>query len=229
MSSVDEDGDEGPKSPTMCGFVLPPPHLTLIEKKFVENTGNGMLDGRENGWAIFTIVNDGRSPARELKPWLKPQDGTMTPSLKIDSVSVVPILNVGDTLQVEFSIYAKLKIESGDRNFEFRVEEFSGQDLDPEPMTFPTLKVIPPNLVVTDFAIDTEWGQNYLPTNEVGTLTIRVQNLSEGLTDTASAKFSRDSTFTSDDNDELHEFGLIGGGEYFDLSFEVMSRKNILQ
>ena len=66
LSSVDEDGDEGPKSPTMCGYVLPPPHLTLIEKKFVENTGNGMLDGRENGWAIFTIVNDGRSPARNL-------------------------------------------------------------------------------------------------------------------------------------------------------------------
>ena len=51
----------------MCGYVLPPPHLTLVEKKFVENTGNGMLDGRENGWAIFKIVNDGRSPARELK------------------------------------------------------------------------------------------------------------------------------------------------------------------
>ena len=59
----------------MCGYVLPPPNLTLIEKRFVENTGNGMLDGRENGWAIFTIVNDGRSPARELKPWLKPRMG----------------------------------------------------------------------------------------------------------------------------------------------------------
>ena len=76
----------------------------------------------------------------------------MTPSLKIDSVSTIPILNVGDTIQVEFSVYAKLKIESGDRNFEFRVKEFSGQDLDPEPMSFPTLKVTPPNLVVTDFA-----------------------------------------------------------------------------
>ena len=36
----------------------------------------------------------------------------MTPSLKIDSVSTIPILNVGDTIQVEFSVYAKLKIES---------------------------------------------------------------------------------------------------------------------
>ena len=92
-------------------------------------------------------------------------------------------------------------------------------------MSFPTLKVTPPNLVVTDFAIDSEWGQNYLPINEVATLTIRVQNLSIGLTDTASAKFTRDSSFVVSDEDELHEFGLIGGGEYFDLSFEVMSRK----
>ena len=50
----------------MCGYVLPPPNLTLIEKRFVENTGNGMLDGRENGWAIFTIVNDGRSQLENL-------------------------------------------------------------------------------------------------------------------------------------------------------------------
>ena len=69
-------------------------------------------------------------------------------------------------------------------------------------MSFPTLKVTPPNLVVTDFSIDSEWGQNYLPLNEVGTLTIRVQNLSIGLTDTASAKFSRDSSFISVDADE---------------------------
>ena len=96
----------------------------------------------------------------------------MTPSLKIDSVETIPILAVGDTLQIEFSIYAKLKIESGDRNFFFRVEEFSGQHLKPEPISFPTLKVTPPNLVVTDFAIDNEWGQHYMPKNEVVTMTI---------------------------------------------------------
>ena len=226
IASEDGDGDEGPRSPTMCGYVLPPPHLTLIEKKFMENTGNGMLDGRENGWAIFKVVNDGRSPARELRPWLKPEAGTMTPSLKIDSVETIPILAVGDTAQIEIAIYAKLKIESGDRNFFFRVEEFSGQHLEPEPISFPTLKVTPPNLVVTDFAIDNEWGQHYVPKNEVVTMTIRVQNLSVGLTDTASIKFSRDSSFITDDEDELHEFGLITGGEKIDLSFEVLTRED---
>ena len=82
----------------------------------------------------------------------------------------------------------------------------------------------PPNLVVTDFAIDSEWDQNYIPINETVTMTIRIQNLSQGLTDTASVKFRRDSSFISEDSDELHEFGLISGGEYFALSFEVMSR-----
>ena len=226
IASEDADGDEGPRSETMCGYVLPPPHLTLIEKKFMENTGNGMLDGRENGWAIFRIVNDGRSPARELKPWLKPEAGAMTPSLKIDSVETIPILAVGDTLQIEIAIYAKLKIESGDRNFFFMVQEFSGQDLEPEPISFPTLKVTPPNLVVTDFAINNEWGQHYVPRNEVATMTIRVQNLSVGLTDTASIKFTRDSSFITSDEDELHEFGLIKGGEKIDLSFEVLARED---
>ncbi len=233
IASEDQDGDEGPRSPTMCGYVLPPPHLTLIEKKFKESSGNGQLDGRENAWLVFKVVNDGRSPARNLKPILAPIEGllengsikSMTPSLKIDSVSIIPILAVGDTLQVEFPIYAKLKIESGDRNFMFYLKEFSGQDLKPEPMTFKTLKVIPPNLTVTDFAIDNEWGQNYVPINETVTMTVRVQNLSEGLTDTASVKFRRDSSFISHDADELHEFAMIPGGNYLDFSFEILSRE----
>ena len=95
-----------------------------------------------------------------------------------------------------------------------------------EPISFPTLKVTPPNLVVTDFAVDSEWGQHYVPKNEVVTMTIRVQNLSVGLTDTASIKFSRDSSFISDDADEMHEFGLIAGGEYLDFSFEILSRED---
>ena len=226
VESEDEDGDVGPKSPTMCGYVLPPPHITLIEKKFMENSGNGMLDGRENGWVLFKIVNDGRSPARQLKPWLKPLGNAVTPSLKIDSISMIPILGVGDTLQIEIPLYAKLKIESGERNFEFRIQEFSGMHLDPEPFTFKTLKIVPPNLVVTDFAIDNEWDQHYVPKNETVTMTVRIQNLSEGLTDTASVKFSRDSSFIMEDKDELREFGSINDGEYVDLSFEIMTRED---
>ena len=226
VSSIDQDDDEGPRSPTMCGYVLPPPHLTLIEKRFVEASGNGILDGREHGWAMFKIVNDGRSPAREIKPWLKPlEEGAVTPSLKIDSVSMTPVLNVGDTLSIQFPIYAKLKIESGDRNFNLHVEEFTGMDLEPEPLSFQTLKVIPPDLVVTDFAINNEWGQHYIPLNETVTMSIRVQNLSVGKSDTVSVKFRRDSSFVSEDADELHQFRFVNSGEHIDFSFEIMSRE----
>ena len=52
VSSVSMDGDDGPRSKTMCGRVLPAPHLTLIEKMFVEQTGNELLDSRENGQVV---------------------------------------------------------------------------------------------------------------------------------------------------------------------------------
>ena len=156
VSCVDGDGDEGPSSPTLCGWVLPPPHISLIEKSFVEGSNNNLLDGREHGWIIAKIVNDGRSPARELKPWLEPLGDSMTPSLKIDSASMISKLDVGDTLTIHFSIYAKLKIESGERNFNIRIEEYTGMDLDPEPISFTTLKVIPPNFVISDFAVDND-------------------------------------------------------------------------
>ena len=226
VSSVDMDGDEGPRSKTMCGWVLPAPHLTLIEKMFVEPTGNELLDSRENGQVVIKITNDGRSPARELRPWLEPIDNAVTPSLIIDSVKTIPILYVGDTITITFPVYAKLKIESGTRNFRIRIDEFADSDLDPEPISFETLKIIPPNFVIADFAIDNEWGQNYIPRNEIVTLTARFQNLSEGKSDTASVSFRRDSTFVVLDEDEIHQFGLVPGGKYFDFSFEIMSRSD---
>jgi fibronectin type 3 domain-containing protein len=226
VSSVDADGDEGPLSEIQCGWVLPPPHITLVEKRFMEGSGNGILDGREHGWIIVKIVNDGRSPARELKPWLEYLDGEATPSLKIDQVTMIPKLDVGDTLTIQYPLYAKLKIESGERKFNIRVDEFTGVDLEPEPISFRTLKIIPPNLVITDFAIDNEWGQHYIPINEVVTISVRIQNLSEGKSDTASIRFRRDSTFVSNDEDELHEFGFVNAGEVLDFKFEILSRVN---
>ena len=225
VSCTDADGDEGPRSPTMCGWVLPPPHLTLIERRFVESSGNNQLDGRENAWLMYKVVNDGKSPARELKPWLKPLGETMTSSLKIDSVSMIPVLDIGDTATIQFSLYAKLKVESQRRYFKFFVEEFTGEDLDPDTISFKTLEVEPPNLVVTDFSITNDWGQNYIPKNETAMITIRVQNLSTGKSDTASVKFRRDESYISEDADELHQLKFINAGEYIDFKFEIMSRE----
>ena len=225
VSCVDADGDEGPLSPVMCGWVLPPPHLTLIERTFVESSGNNQLDGRENAWLIYKIVNDGKSPARELKPWLKPLGETMTSSLKIDSVSMIPVLDIGDTLTIQFSLYAKLKVETQRRFFKFFVEEFTGEDLEPDTISFNTLEVQPPNLVVTDFSISNDWGQSYIPKNETAMIYVRVQNLSEGKSDTASVKFRRDSSFISEDVDELHQLKFLNAGEYVDFKFEILSRE----
>ena len=42
--------------------------------------------------------------------------------LKIDSVSMIPVLDIGDTLTIQFSLYAKLKVETQRRFFKFFVE-----------------------------------------------------------------------------------------------------------
>ena len=225
MSSIDSDGDEGPLSPVMCGWVLPPPHLTLVEKFFVEQSDNQILDGKEDGLIVVKIVNDGRSPARELKPFLEPLNFSNTPSLIIDTVATIPILGVGDSITINFPISAKLKIESGDRNFNIRIDEYAGMDLDPELVSFPTLAVVPPNLVIADFAIDNEFGHHYIPKNETTTITVRFQNLSIGKTDTAVLAFRRGEGFEND-SDEIKTFGLVPGGAWFDYSFELLAKEN---
>ena len=225
MASVDTDGDEGPLSPVMCGWVVPPPHLTLVEQYFVEQSDNQILDGKEKGLIVVKVVNDGRSPARELKPWLEPLDLSNTPSLVIDTIAIIPVLGVGDSLTINFPVYAKLKIETGERAFNIRIEEYAGMDLSPEKVTFPTLAVVPPNLVISDFAIDNEFGHHYIPKNETTTLTVRFQNLSIGKTDTAVLAFRRGEGFKND-SDEIKTFGLVPGGSWFDYSFEILAKED---
>ena len=225
MTSVDADGDEGPMSPVMCGWVLPPPHLTLVEKYFVEQSDNQILDGSEKGLIVVKVVNDGRSPARVLKPWLEVLNFSNTPSLVIDTIATIPILGVGDSITINFPVYAKLKIETGERAFNIRIDEYAGTDLAPEKVTFPTLAVVPPNLVISDFAIDNEFGHHYIPKNETTTLTVRFQNLSIGKTDTAILAFRRGEGFKNDP-DEIKTFGLVPGGSWFDYSFEILAKED---
>lgn len=226
VSSIDQDKEEGPKSPTMCDIVLPPPHLSLIDVKFVEESGNSLLDGRENALFVARIVNDGRSPARELKPWLEPLGETLTPSLILSDVPTFKKLDVNDTLTISFPIFAKLKIESGERKFNLRVDEWSGQDLKPEPVGFTTLAVVPPNMVIADFSIDNEFGAHYIPKNEIVTLTVRFQNLSIGKTDTSFLRLNRDPSFTIIDPKEEYGLGMIPGGGYIDFSFNIFSQED---
>ena len=51
-------------------------------------------------------VNDGRSPARVLKPWLEVLNFSNTPSLVIDTIATIPILGVGDSITINFPVYA---------------------------------------------------------------------------------------------------------------------------
>ena len=98
-------------------------------------------------------------------------------------------------------------------------------DLAPELVTFPTLAVVPPNLVIADFAIDNEFGHHYIPKNETTTLTVRFQNLSIGKTDTAVLAFRRGEGFLNDP-DEVKTFGLVPGGDWFDYSFEILAKED---
>ena len=143
----------------------------------------------------------------------------------IDTVQTIPVLGVGDSITINFPISAKLKIESGERKFNIRIKEYAGMDLKPELISFPPLAVVPPNLVISDFAIDNEFGNHYIPKNETTTLTVRFQNLSIGKTDTAVLAFRRGEGFENDP-DEIKTFGLVPGGAWFDFSFELLAKKD---
>ena len=52
--------------------------------------------------------------------------GSSTPEILLKPYDASPAIYVGDTITISYPVYAKLKIETGVRNFHIRIDEFAG-------------------------------------------------------------------------------------------------------
>ena len=91
-------------------------------------------------------------------------------------------------------------METGEHELELQLSTMEDIGLD-EPYLFKieTMSMIPPKMIVADFAVSNEFNTNYIPKNEPVNLTIRIQNVGEGDTESVSLTVKKNRTYSTPD------------------------------
>ena len=79
---------------------------------------------------------------------------------------------------MKIDIKGLLQLDTGEHELELELSTMEDIGLD-EPYLFKieTMSMIPPKMIVADFAVSNEFNTHYIPKNEPVNLTIRIQNV----------------------------------------------------
>ena len=103
VSAVDSEGEESGFSKVGCGETNDHPRLKVLKFELVEPSGNKALDSREDGKLRFAIMNEGKSPAKNINLHIKPETSDLS-EIEFDSLMVIKTLNVDEAKYIEFDI-----------------------------------------------------------------------------------------------------------------------------
>ena len=224
VSGIDLEGEESLPSIPICTFVKEAPHFTILKTKLVEASGNAIIDSRENGRLQITLFNDGESPAHQINISaiaLKPNQ-----YLHIGDPFIIDTLFPENIQIIEIDFMADLKIKSGEHEIELFVNSQENISLDsPYPITIETKSVEPPSIIIADFAISNDFGTNYIPKGETVILTIRLQNVGDGITEYLEVNVPENRTFSLPGFTGHLSLPMIKAGDFKDIEIPIQSDK----
>lgn len=225
VTSIDMDGDESDFSTSACNIVLDPPHFSIQKMSLNEPSGNNKIDANEEGKMQFSIFNDGQSPAHNIIFSILPLEPD--PFLNVGEPFVLDTLEAGRIKYINIKIEGGLQLNSGENDFELRVSSREKVSLD-KPFSFKveSESMIPPKMIIADFAISNEFGTHYIPKNEIINLTVRIQNVGEGSSDYVILNVDKNRTFTTPDFTGNITLPLFKTGDYMDLQIPIMTNQD---
>ena len=225
ISAVDMENEESEPSPSACNVVLDPPHFTIQKMNVVDPSGNGVIDAKEKGSIQFALFNDGQSPAHHVIASVLPTQPDQ--ALLIGDPVILDTLNAGRINFINIDIEGGLQVSSGENDFELKLSSKEKVTLD-EPYLFKvtTEAMVPPNMIVADFAVSNDFNTNYVPKNEIVQLTIRIQNVGEGYTEFVDVAVKENRTFTAPDFTGSVRLPAFKPGDYMDIELPIKSSQD---
>ena len=222
VTAIDMDSQESEFSLPACNVVLDPPHFTIQSMILNEPSGNDALDARENGSMQFAIFNDGQSPAHQVVASVLQKDPDLF--LLVGEPTILDTLEAGRIKFVKIDIKGLLQLETGEHELELNLSSLEDITLD-EPYNFKieSKSMVPPKMIVADFAVSNEFNTHYMPKNEVVGLTIRVQNVGEGDTESVSLNIKENRTYSTPDFTGRMTLPAFDSGDYMDIEIPIMT------
>ena len=110
-----------------------------------------------------------------------------------------------------------LQVETGEDEFELKLSSREKIELDEPYFTIETKSMIPPKMIVADFAVSNEFGTHYIPKNEIVSLAIRIQNVGEGDTESVSVDLKDNRTYDTPEFNGKITLPAFAPGDYMVL------------
>ena len=220
VTAIDKEEGESPYSISACNRVFDPPHFTIQNHKLIDPSGDGVLDARENGSIQFAIFNDGQSPAHNIM--VSVIQTNPVKSLMLGPPIILDTLKAGRIKFVNVDIKALLEVKTGESNLELRLLSRDKIKLQ-EPYIFKinTKSMIPPKMIIADFAITNDFNTRYIPKNETVNLTIRVQNVGEGDSEFVDVNIKENRTFKTPGFTGRVTLPQFSSGDYMDIELPI--------
>ncbi len=224
IASVDVDGDKSILSDSKCEKVFTSPNFNIKKFSLIEPSGNGALDAREKCKLRFAIHNYGQSPAHNVIVSASTIDTSGNFYLQ-DTVMIDTIFS--DKIEyADFDLEGYLTIQTSEIPIEIRLTCKEGFNLkEPYEVIIESNAVKPPKIIISDFAISNSFNTQYIPEDEEVVLTVRLQNVGEGVTEFVKLKIPDSTTYSTPNmTGEITTPGITPG-KYYDVEIPLMSKE----
>ena len=193
---------------------------------FMEQNGNGFLDPGEKAKIKLIIDNIGDGPAVGLSLNIQNQifnDGIIFPEFK-----VVGTILAGKSKELIIDLEAKKELREARNIIEVSATESYGYYPKPSLIQFETSAFLLPELMLTDFGVETNNTGNAIIEGKPAIVQVRVQNRGLGLVENVSFDITlpKDVYFQKDSK-RSYDFSMLKPGEFRDLEFSFLPEKNM--
>tara|TARA_B100001250_G_scaffold370419_1_gene354568 strand:- start:2312 stop:5284 length:2973 start_codon:yes stop_codon:yes gene_type:complete len=225
ITAIDGDGDETDFSIPACNVSFDPPDFKIHKMTLIEPSGNSILDAEESGKIQIALFNKGQSPAHRIIASILLE--SLEKNIILGDPVMVDTLEAGRIKFIEFDIKALLAVKSGDNKIELLLSSKEGIRLkDPYFFNIETKSMIPPKVIIADFSISNDFGTNYIPKHEQVNLTLRIQNVGEGLTEFVNIIIKENRSYETPNFNGIITLSKLNPGEFLDIEVPILNKQN---
>lgn len=197
------------------------PLLSVSNISFIDKNGNNRIDGNEDCSLNFTVTNNGKGVAKNLKVLV--QNNSTINGLSFNKLTELGTLAPNSTQNFLIPINGSMYLTSGTASFRISFEESMGFPPDPFELNIDTKEFIKPDLKVVDNSFLTDNGSIKLgfPVQ----LKVLIQNVGQGIAENVNVNFQIPDKNVFPNGEKDFIIGNMVAGETKELIFEFVANK----
>jgi hypothetical protein len=206
--------------------VLPVPPALSMTIKFVEPSGNNILNAEETGKLVLTVKNSGRGDAVDCRAQIAV--AKQIRGLSFEHEVALGTISAGETRVMEISLTADEELPTNVAALTIALKEANGFEPAPVKLAFRTQAFAEPKLIVADMGIHDAGGNSRVEPMEMVELTVRVQNVGQGdARGVAADVVAGNNVFIGGDAQTHFELGPLPSGKFKDFKFMFYTNTRI--